>query len=238
MKCNHLLPGNIRILRYQAILCIVFLLLLSAISMFSSNEQSWKPYTIALTFDDGPHPFYTYKLIDICNRYNVKVTFFLVGKQIDKYPDLAKTIIQNGHEIGNHTYNHYNLTKISPQEVLSEINKTHLASLRACDQAPRWFRPPGGHHNKRIIQLARSIGYSLALWDYAPFDHVEQPPDILFNKIINNTSDGNIILLHSGINATLANLPRIIEHFQARGFKFITVSESMALKNQLKKAYF
>lgn len=206
--------------------------------MFSSSETTWQPYTAALTFDDGPHPFYTYKLLEIFEKYNIKVTFFLVGKQIDKYPELVQAISAKGHEIGNHTYNHLNLTKLTLPDIHDELYRTHQSLRTTCNREARWFRPAGGNYNDLVIQTARSLGYSMALWDVAPLDHMHLSPDILFNKIIADTTDGAVVLLHSGIDTTLMCLPRIIENLRARGFRFMTISESEEIKNLTRYAQF
>jgi len=229
MNIRALLPLHIRILRYQCIVCMVCFLLFTSISMFSSHEEQWHPYTVLLTFDDGPHPYYTRKLLDILKEHHVHATFFLVGKQIEKYPDLAQAIARDGHEFGNHTYNHYNLTTLSTSEIIKELEQTRHALGKSTGKNTRWFRPPGGNYNDRVIHTARSCGHTMVLWDVMPRDHLHVEPDTLLHHVLQNTSDGDIILLHSGIDSTIACLPRLIEALQSRGFHFITVSERTAL---------
>lgn len=232
MNITRFFPVHICIRRYHLILFVVCALLITRVSMFSSHEKKWYPYTVVLTFDDGPHPFYTLKLLDILSRYHIRATFFLVGKQIEKYPDLALAIAEEGHEFGNHTYHHYNLTTISPKTIINELKKTQHALNASTGKKMVWFRPPGGKYNDRVIHVAESCGYTMVLWDVEPRDHLPMDPDTLLNNILRNTSDDNIILLHSGIDTTVACLPRLIEALRERGFRFVTVSERIASRQK------
>ncbi|MFH1379857.1 MAG: polysaccharide deacetylase family protein [bacterium] len=231
MRIKNILHFKIRILRYHVIIFIVCALLFSSLSMFSSQEKSWFPYTIALTFDDGPHPGYTDQLIRMCNKYNIKVTFFVVGKQADKYPELLKMIDENGHEIANHSYSHSNLTFLTSQAVISELTQTHNAVTRVVNRQPRYFRPPGGNYNAQVVEAALSTGYEMVLWEVAPLDHLQQDSVVIAGKILENASDGDIVLLHSGMDPTIECLPHVIEELKNRGFRFVTVSEALLLRN-------
>lgn len=230
MKIKNKLHIKIRILRYHVIIVLISLLQFSAVAMFSSEEKLWFPYTIALTFDDGPHPYYTRKLVDLLAQYDVRATFFVVGKQVDKHPELLKPVTEQGHEIGNHTYTHSNLVKMTHNEVIAELEKMSDAVIRAVNEKPRYFRAPGGNCNDDVVRYARALGYEIAWWDIAPHDHIPQEPEEIAEKILSNVVDGDIVLLHSGIDSTVACLPHVIEELRSRGFRFVTVSEAHALR--------
>lgn len=232
-------PGfKIRILRYHVIIGLVGIFMFLSPAMFSGEEKTWYPYTAALTFDDGPHPRYTRALIHLLEKYHVRATFFLVGQQVRKYPDLVRELVKHGSEIGNHTYHHYNLTRISSGKIIDELEMTNTLIEEYGGVRTTYFRPPGGNYDKRVTGISEMLGYTMALWDVMPHDHIPQEPASIAQKILDNTSDGNIILLHSGIDPTLACLPGVIEQLHARGFRFVTVSEIMAIKAQVDGARF
>src|SRR5262249_51518412 len=105
---------------------------------------------VALTFDDGPHPFYTSRLLDLLQQLQVRATFFLVGKKVDESPQIVARIAKEGHEVANHTYDHINLSNVSLATVETQIRRGNEAIFRACGKRPTLFRPPGGHHDKKI----------------------------------------------------------------------------------------
>lgn len=180
------------------------------------------PKTIMLTFDDGPHPDYTPKLLAILDRYKVPGTFFVVGSQAEKYPDLIKSEISAGHTVGNHTYHHVSLPKIPLNYVAEEITACGEVLKRITGRAPRFFRPPGGDYGPDIAELANMLGYSIVLWTDDPGDYNNLPKDQLMRKTLRDISPGGIILLHDGDNDTLEILPGLIEGLKAKGYQFIT----------------
>ena len=152
---------------------------------------------IALTFDDGPHPIYTPKLLEILNKHDAKATFFLIGEAVTKYPDVFQLIVEAGHEIGNHSWSHVNLTRVR-----SRFRRLHL--IRKCSKviAPyskRLFRPPYGAHNGKIQFDSLILGYKLILWNVSAQDWTLQDADDIAEKIIRRTAPGNIFLLHDAI---------------------------------------
>ncbi|MCS7151244.1 MAG: polysaccharide deacetylase family protein [Endomicrobia bacterium] len=186
---------------------------------------------VALTFDDGPHKDFTKAIVDILNKYNVKATFFLVGKQVEKYPELVKYICQNSDsKIANHTYSHKNLTLLSPLQIESELLATQelLYNIStSSDKVINYFRPPGGHFCTKVVSVAERLGYKIVLWSIFTNDHQRNVTKRDILQKIRSSTNGNeeIVLLHSGSNVTLECLPEIIEFFKNNGYKFVTVDE-------------
>lgn len=152
---------------------------------------------VALTFDDGPDPIYTPQVLKILNKYKAKATFFLVGEAAKKYPDLVRSIAENGHEIGNHAWNHLNLTSVRSR--FRRIKQLWKCSRAIAPYGSRVFRPPYGAHNKQVQYDAGLLRYKLILWNVSAQDWVPQGSDEIANKIIDRCASGNIFLLHDSI---------------------------------------
>lgn len=180
---------------------------------------------VALTFDDGPHPRYTSKLLSILQHYRVRATFFMVGFQANRYPHWAKQVTQLGNEIGSHTYDHFRLTKLPKDEVTYQIKQTQDVVYQITGRYPRFIRPPGGRYNQDILEEFAKHGLSVALWTYNAKDIDIPDPDEVYRGIMDNLENGSIILMHDGSDATIAMLPRLIRGIEARGYKLVTLSE-------------
>jgi peptidoglycan-N-acetylglucosamine deacetylase len=183
-----------------------------------------KPY-IALTFDDGPHGTRTVELLDCLKTLGCPSTFFLVGAQARRYPELVQRIAAEGHEIGNHTFNHYRLTRIPLDEVSGELNRARDV-LKAFVGAPsRLFRPPGGEYNPEILKIVEQNGYTTVLWTNDPADYkVGRTPADIERLVIRDITQGGIVLLHDGVRATLSALPGLVKKLRQKGYIFVTVS--------------
>jgi len=178
---------------------------------------------IALTFDDGPHPEYTLKILDILDCYGAKATFFTVGKMAAKYPELVKEIDRRGNEIGNHTYEHRILTELSKQETLAELERDEQEIASITGKRPEVFRPPSGRYNSGTVEAAVSMGLFTVLWtNYSDYGAMRSSEVI--SNVMADPKDGDIILLHSGIDATLLALPTILQQLSGKDFRFVTVS--------------
>lgn len=178
-----------------------------------------------MTFDDGPHPGYTDKLLDIFEKNNIKVTFFVVGKMVRKYPFLLNKIYKNRHEIGNHTFNHPILTGLTDEEILKELELGRIEIKKVCNIDVNLLRPPSGRFNERVINIAANRGFKVILWAINSGDYGCNSSKSIKDKVLNSLQDGDIVLMHSGIDATISALPEIIASLKADGFKFKTVSE-------------
>lgn len=186
---------------------------------------------IALTFDDGPHPEYTPKIIQILERYKVRATFFVVGKMAEKYPELIRLHQKAGNEIGNHTYNHVNLTRLNRDQIAAEIEKCGEVIRAITGQTPYLFRPPGGDYNRTVAEVAASLGYWMVLWTDDPGDYADPPEKILQERLFSGISNGGIILLHDGVPETIDLLPKLIERLKAEGYEIVPVGEMIKASN-------
>ncbi|MDR3709073.1 MAG: polysaccharide deacetylase family protein [Capsulimonadaceae bacterium] len=190
--------------------------------VFRGNTQH---KTIALTFDDGPHPVYTQRLLLTLHDLGVPATFFVVGKQVEKYPELARAIDAMGYPIGNHTYDHCSLLKIPGNYVPTEILACGYAVKAAIGTTPHLFRPPGGEFDKLVAQEAVEMGYRTVLWTDDPGDFAKPSADIIVKRVLSHASSGGIILLHDGIEETLEALPRIVDDLRQDGYEFVSVDD-------------
>lgn len=180
---------------------------------------------IALTFDDGPHPDLTLKLLDILKRENVKATFFVIGKMVQKNPELLKSIADDGHCIGNHTFSHVTLTKIPVPDILAEYRATNDIVQQVLKRKVRFCRPPGGDYDPDVIQAATDCGMETVLWTDDPGDYANPGTNVIEERTLAKLSNGGIILLHDGVKETLDVLPQIIEYAKRQGFRFVTMDE-------------
>lgn len=181
--------------------------------------------TIALTFDDGPHSTKTLKLLDLLDRYNVKATFFVVGKMADKAPILVREEARRGHTIANHSYSHPNLSLLKPAEVGYEFRACSDSIEEITGARPRYCRPPGGELNARVTRVAADSGMTTVLWTDDPGDYANPGANVILSRTLKYASPGGIILLHDGIQQTLDVLPAIIQNLRKQGYRFVTLDE-------------
>ena len=180
---------------------------------------------IALTFDDGPHPNYTLKLLQILGRSKTHATFFVVGERAEEYPDLIRAEAAAGDEIGNHTYDHVSLIKIPPDYVATEIGACGDVIKNITGKTPTLFRPPGGEYNEDVVRQAQALGYRMILYSDDPGDYADPGTGLIEMRTLDTISDGGIILLHDGSDQTLIILAALISRLKARGFQLVTVSQ-------------
>ena len=180
---------------------------------------------IALTFDDGPHPVYTLELLDILRRTHTPATFFVVGEQVEKNPALVQLEVAEGNEVGDHTYDHVNLTLIPPELVAYELDRCDDAIAKATGAPVRFFRPPGGEYNGEVVRDVSGRGYITTLWTDDPGDFMRPPSAVILKRTLAHLENGAIILLHDGIPETLQALPSLITTARQRGYQFVTVSQ-------------
>ena len=183
-----------------------------------------------MTFDDGPHPKLTPRLLDILKERNIKATFFVIGKLVAEYPDIAKRIVDEGHEIANHSWNHPQLTKLSLSAFDAEISQTTDAIVKATGVRPVTMRPPHGYINPALTKrLNEEYGLSVILWSVDPSDWKILKSDHVSGHIIKNTAPGAIILAHDIHPSTIDAMPATFDALQSKGYKFATVSELIAM---------
>lgn len=186
---------------------------------------------IALTFDDGPHPDFTPRLLAILKQYNVKATFFVVGEMAERAPELVQDEINDGNSVGNHTYNHVSLVKIPQEYIGAEIKACGEVLHGITDQTPHLFRPPGGRYDPVVAETSETLGYTTILWTDDPGDYASPGVDTIVSRTVDKATPGGIILLHDGPEQTLEALPQIITILRARGYHFITIDQMLREKD-------
>lgn len=190
---------------------------------FLAGDPSSKE--IAITFDDGPHPDFTPKILAILKKFNVKATFFVVGEKAEQYPDLIRSELAQGHDVGNHTYHHVNLTRIPTDYIPIEIKACGDVIKDITGKAPHLFRPPGGDYDRDVATSVMSLGYTMVLWTDDPGDYASPGDKIIKTRLLQKVDNGGIILIHDGIQQTIDVLPQILQNLQSRGYKFVTMDE-------------
>lgn len=189
---------------------------------------------IALTFDDGPHPEKTEKVLEVLDHYDVKATFFVVGQNAERYPEIVQRCAEKGHEIGNHTYTHRYFNRLSAIEAENEIKKDSKL-LEALTGAPcRLFRPPGGIFDSASAALASKAGMKTVIWNVDTKDWAGESADNIFKNVTKNACNGSIILFHDytgNKSHTLEALRLVIPYLLNEGYSLVTVSELISRSN-------
>jgi peptidoglycan/xylan/chitin deacetylase (PgdA/CDA1 family) len=187
------------------------------------------PY-IAMTFDDGPHATNTPKLLEMAAKRHIKLTFFVLGECVEQNPTVLQREVAEGHEIGNHSWSHPNLAKLSDADVRSQLQRTEDIIVKTAGVKPKLIRPPYGELTKRQrIWVNHDFGYKVILWDVDPLDWKRPGPSVVARRIIAGTRPGSIILSHDIHPPTIEAMPQVFDALLARGFKFVTVSELLAM---------
>ena len=180
---------------------------------------------VALTFDDGPHPNFTPRLLALLRLCNVKATFFVVGEMAEKFPAYVLDELADGHQVGNHTYHHLNLKKLSQEDVAVEIKACDEVLKDITGQSAHLFRPPGGDYSHKVTAVAKALGYTTVLWTDDPADFARPGCKAIKARLYRKLTNGGIILLHDGIEQTLTVLPEIISDLRKQGYHFISLDE-------------
>ena len=184
-----------------------------------------KDKVVALTFDDAPRPETTEELMRILQREGAPATFFVIGKQVERYPVVTQEIDANGFTLGNHTYSHVNLKKISLTEVETEYAATNDVVRDLVGHGMNFCRPPGGDCNLKVEQGAAAVGLKTVLWTDDPVDYTMPGEQAILDYTLSHLSDGGIILLHDGVDQTVKILPKLIDEIRARGYKIVPLAD-------------
>ena len=183
------------------------------------------PY-IALTFDDGPSATLTPKLLDLLATHHIKATFFVIGENVAEHPEIVSRAAREGHEIGNHSWTHPNLGKMSDESVRRQLQQTDDAIKSATGKRPTLMRPPYGSITAREKRwIHDEFGYDIILWDVDPYDWKRPGPAVVRARILKETRPGSIVLSHDIHPGTIEAMPSTFDELEAKGFKFVTVSE-------------
>lgn len=188
------------------------------------------PY-IAMTFDDGPHAKLTPRLLDLLAQRKIKATFFVCGENVQEYPAIMKRMAAEGHEVANHSWSHPNLGKMGDAAVASQLQRTHDAIIATTGLAPTLMRPPYGSFTDRQKRWSHDqFGYKCILWSADPLDWKRPGPATITQRIVNETGNGGIILSHDIHAGTIEAMPGTFEALLEKGFRFVTVSELLAME--------
>ncbi len=186
--------------------------------------------TLALTFDDGPTPI-TADLLDLLKEYDAKATFFCIGRQINKHPDIFKRIIEEGHIIGNHTMNHSKAFGfLSENQVVQEIDSCDAVIQDFVPHKTRFFRPPFGVTNPSVARAVQHTKHQIIGWSNRSLDRVIQNEDKIFDRVTRRLKAGDIVLFHDTSNKTLRIVRRVLEYMKQRDMRSVTVEELLNLQ--------
>lgn len=183
---------------------------------------------VALTFDGGPSPT-TPELLDILEQHGLHATFFVQGKgHIAKYPDILRRISAEGHEIGNHTWNHERLTDLDEADARQELTRTQNAIENITGSTPVLMRPPEGRTDRSVAKICRDLGLAQVLWSVTAKDYETTDSALITERVLDQTHRDGIILLHDLHKGTVPAVPGIIKALEQRGYTLVTVSQLLA----------
>jgi peptidoglycan/xylan/chitin deacetylase (PgdA/CDA1 family) len=201
-------------------------------TIYRVNESA---KVVALTFDDGPSAEWTPKILNELKRAHVKATFFMLGEHVEKYPEIARRVVAEGHEIGNHSYDHHVLLFYTSAQLRNEIRRGEAAIRDVTGKTTTYFRPPKSWITDREKDIIKAMGYQVVLWSLNSKDWVTYDDRYIVPYLVNNVRPGDIILFHDsgGVfkpeggdrHETVQAIPTLIEKLQKKGYRFVTITE-------------
>lgn len=233
--CRHLKKGKQR--KIAAVAVLMGALLVSGFGMavrqremgvveyiacVMNKEEEMDGKKIALTFDDGPHPYYTEQLLDGLQERGAKATFFLLGKQAEAYPELVLRMQAEGHLIGNHTYSHLQLNKNNREAFKAELVKTNELLLGITGEETQYVRPPYGSWDK---SFEKELTMLPVLWTIDPMDWSSSDVSGIVRKVTRKAKENAIILMHDEYKSSVTAALQIVDVLQKEGYEFVTVDE-------------
>lgn len=186
------------------------------------KEETGDNPKIALTFDDGPHPYYTEQLLDGLKERGAKASFFVLGKQAQAYPDLIKRMHEEGHLVGNHTYSHIQLGKNNREEFKKELIMTSEVLAELTGEETQYVRPPYGSWDK---SFETELMMFPVLWTVDPMDWCSEDVSGIVQKVTKKSKENSIILLHDEYKSSVTAALQIVDILQSQGYEFVTVDE-------------
>ncbi|WP_127588457.1 polysaccharide deacetylase family protein [Paenibacillus koleovorans] len=237
--------GSRRVGRFGAVAVGLALLMVSGASASVSAKQESEflirdvpveEKVIALTFDDGPTTDETVQILDLLQRFGVRATFFVLGFRVERYPDIVRREVAEGHELANHTYSHMLCTpSVSNGQLIGDIRKAQKAIEQVTGVSPRLYRPVQGFYNDRLLQGVHEAGLQTILWsrDQDTWDWDRPGVGRIVRTVLNNASGGDIVLMHDHVHGksdTLKALEIIVPRLLEQGFRFVTVSELLEMR--------
>ncbi len=218
-----------------------------AVTRGPANER-----VVALTFDDGPNPPYTDKILDVLEQEHVHATFFLVGRAVAAYPLVVRREVRDGDAVGNHTWDHPHLIVMRRSTIHASLRRTDAAIYSAAHVHTRLLRPPFGARDWIVMQVAHTLGYTVVMWSVPLARDWEYPPArVIAARILAHVTDGSIVVLHDGNRGQLCAIKHlnphvcdrsqdigatriIIQQLKSRGYRFVTIPELMTLEKVVK----
>jgi len=180
---------------------------------------------LAISFDAAWGAEYTEQLLATLRKYNIKTTFFLCGFWVEKYPDMAKRIAAEGHELANHTATHPHLNGLSREEIREELFKVHQQIKDLTGQNAFLFRPPFGEYSNKVIEVAEELGYKTIQWSVDSLDWKDVTPDYIFERVTGQTHKGAIVLFHNNATSTPKALEPILQRLHSEGYQVVPISQ-------------
>lgn len=195
----------------------------------SDDDELKDKKLIAITFDDGPNDKLTPQLLDILDNYNVKATFYMLGSRATYYPEIVQEVAKRGHQIGSHTEDHKDLTKLSETEIQEQINKTDEAIKKVTGTIPTTIRPPYGAYNDIVLKNANR---PIVLWSIDTLDWKSLNADTVYQTVMQSIEDGDVILLHDIHKTSIEAADKMIGELKKQGYEFVTVDQLIRLRNK------
>ncbi len=219
-----------------AVVILIFCLIVAPLTLHP-NAQVYRSINtstkrIALTFDDGPHPYLTERILDILDRYGIKATFFMIGVNIREYPEAASAVIARGHEVGNHTYSHLHMNKTDGDHLGRELLMCEEALKEQCSYTPHLFRPPEGVIKDYVETCAEKGNYKTILWSLDTRDWEVKNAEKIAQTVLSSVRPGDIILMHDFIghgSKTPEALELLLPKLLALGYEPVPVSALLEL---------
>lgn len=223
MRLRRRIISCLIVLIFLAVIYLVGYLQQQEISVMSGNlQQNQDVKRVALTFDDGPHPYYTQQLLDGLKERGVCATFFVTGEHASLHPDIIERMAQEGHLIGNHTYSHMQLTSSNREEFKQELLKTNEVITGITGQEVVYVRPPYGSWDKKF---ETEINMFPVLWNVDPLDWCSDNVACITDKVVSKVEENDIILMHDYYASSVTAALKIVDGLQAQGYVFVTVEE-------------
>jgi peptidoglycan-N-acetylglucosamine deacetylase len=193
---------------------------------------------LALTYDDGPNDPHTMRLLEVLNRHGALATFFMLGRQVQERPQIARAVAAAGHEIGNHTYTHPNLIFCSRTQIEAQLRSCTRLLDDIVGPHSKLFRPPFGGRTPQVLSIADRLGLTPVMWRITAYDWHPDPADTLVERVSRQVRGGDVVLLHDGGHVamgadraqTVIATDKLIARYQDEGYRFVTVSEMMAAR--------
>jgi peptidoglycan-N-acetylglucosamine deacetylase len=190
---------------------------------------------IAFTYDDGPNDPHTLRLMEVLEKDSVRATFFLIGRYVQRRPDIVRDLLKAGHTIGNHTFTHPHLIVSSAVETRIQLEECQRAVEEATGESPRFFRPPFGGRRPQTLRIARSLGLQPVMWNVTSWDWKKPPAARIVQKCAGQMHGGDVILMHDGDHEhfgadrwqTIVATHLLIESWREKGYDFVTVPQMM-----------